>query len=73
MEGMGSGSSDQLLRKTEEELRDRLRELDCMCEITRIVERSGHSLPIILLEIVEILPNVWKYPEIACARIVIGD
>ena len=72
MEGMRSGSSDQLLRKTEEELRDRLRELDCMYEITRIVERSGHSLPIILREIVEILPSVWKYPEIACARIVIG-
>lgn len=64
---------DRLPRTTEEELSDRLRELDCMYGITRIVERSGHSLQAILSDIVEILPRSWKYPETACARIVIGD
>lgn len=52
-------------------LEERLKELDCLYGISRIVERSGGSLDTILQEIVNLLPSSWEYPEIACARIVL--
>lgn len=53
-------------------LEERLKELNCLYGISRIVERSGGSLETILQEIVNLLPSSWEYPEIACARITLN-
>lgn len=53
------------------ELQRRLKELNCLYGISRIVERGGGVLDTILQQIAELLPSTWEYPEISCARIVL--
>ncbi len=57
------------LRETARELEKRVKELHCLFEISRIVERSGGTLPTILRETVKILPGSLRFSAIACARI----
>ncbi len=57
------------LRETAREVEKRVKELHCLFEISRIVERSGGVLPTILRETVEILPGSLRYSSVACARI----
>jgi signal transduction histidine kinase len=54
-------------------LNERVKELDCLLKMSRLVEEPGISLPEILQGTVELLPPAWQYPEVACARIVLGD
>jgi len=49
-------------------LEERVKELDCLYQISRIVER-GRNLDIILQEIVDFIPSAWQYPYIACSRL----
>ncbi len=65
--------TDQALRKLASDLRERVKELNCLFSISRIVERSGGSLSYILQETVGLLPASWEQSEIACARIVMGE
>lgn len=62
--------TETALRETAQELEKRVREIDCLFEISRIVERSGGSLPVILRGAAEILPRSWRHSEVAYARIV---
>lgn len=61
------------LRKATRELEVRVRELDCLFEISRAVERSAGSLPAILEDSVAILSRTWSGEAEACARIVLND
>lgn len=66
-------TSEEALRALTHEYRERLKELDCLYEISHIVERAGGSMQRILRETVELLPRSWEYPDITYARIVIYD
>ena len=48
----------------------RMKELNCLYGISKLVETPGISLEEILGKIVCLLPAGWEYPDIACARIV---
>jgi len=61
----------EALRKATRELEARVRELDCLFEISRAVERSAGSLPRILRDAVDILSRTWDDRGMACARIVL--
>jgi len=63
----------ETLRKTTRELEARVRELDCLFEISRAVERSAGSLPSILRDAVAILSRTWSDGGEANARIVLND
>jgi PAS domain S-box-containing protein len=65
--------TEEALRSLTHEYRERLKELDCLYEISHIVERAGGSMQRILRETVELLPRSWEYPDITYARIVIYD
>jgi C4-dicarboxylate-specific signal transduction histidine kinase len=52
-------------------LEERVKELNCLYGISRIVERGGGSVHTILQEVVNLLPSSWEHPEICCARIVL--
>jgi signal transduction histidine kinase len=54
---------------TERELRERLKELDCLYTVARLFARPGASLDDILQGTVVALCAAWQYPEVACARI----
>jgi PAS domain S-box-containing protein len=59
------------LRRATRELEFRVRELDCLFEISRAVERSAGDLGAILRETVGILARTWGHAHPACARIVL--
>ncbi|MFC1639192.1 sensor histidine kinase [Gemmatimonadota bacterium] len=64
---------DQSTIDVRHELEERVKELNCLYGIGRVVERHRDSLETTLQEIVNLLPSSWEYPEIACARIVVHD
>lgn len=61
-----SGDSPEAL---EAQLRERVKELDCLYRLTNLIERHEDAIDRILQETVALLPVSWQYPEIACARI----
>jgi signal transduction histidine kinase len=52
-------------------LQERVKELACLYDITKLVENPDKSLDENLQSIAELLPPAWQYPEIASARIVL--
>lgn len=57
----------------ESQLRERVKELDCLYRLTKLIERNENSLDTILHGTVSLLPGSWQYPKIACARICFRD
>jgi len=55
--------------RTQVALRERVKELTCLCGIAKIVGRPDISLPDIFHETVGLLPAAWLFPDIATARI----
>lgn len=58
-------------RRTQVELRERIKELTCVYGIAKLVEDSRLKLSQILQGITRLLPPAWLYPEVASARIVL--
>jgi len=52
------------------ELKERIKELNCLYEMTRMAEKHHDSMEEFLKNLVEFIPRSWKYAEIACASIV---
>src|SRR4030042_1757013 len=55
------------------ELKERVKELDCFYRITKIVKSSKLSADEALQQIVEQVPYAWQYPNATCAQITIRD
>jgi K+-sensing histidine kinase KdpD len=49
-----------------------MKELKAFYYLAEIVEREGITLEKLYQEFVKVLPKSWQYPEIACARVVLG-
>jgi len=66
-------SPEAALRAKTRELEERLKELDCLYGISRLIEKTGASIREILEGAAAILPSAWQYPEIACARVAVDS
>ena len=64
---------DDALRKRTRDLEKRAKELHCLFSISRLVEEPGISLEEILQGIVDLIPPAWQYPQVAAARVLVGD
>jgi len=64
--------AEDLLRKQAQELRNRVKELNCLYGISSLVERLGTSLEEMVQETLHIIPPAYQYPEITCARMVLN-
>lgn len=62
-------SAEQALQQKSEELAKRVRELDCLFEISSIIENKGLSLDQTFQAIVDLIPRAWQYAEVCCARV----
>jgi len=51
-------------------LAERMKELNCLYEISKLFSHYSLGLPELLREIVRIIPKAWQYPERTCVRIV---
>jgi PAS domain S-box-containing protein len=59
------------LEKRRQELSERVKELNCLYGLSKLVEQRDLSLEAILQGCVELFPPAYLYPEITCARIVV--
>lgn len=65
--------AEQEYRQLADHLQERAKELSCIYAITQIIDAPDTTSYEIYQQVVEVLPRGWQYPEIARARIVIGD
>jgi len=76
---MGAGQNppdmiaEEALKKLSYDLRERVKELNCLYAISELFEKPEISLDEILRGTIHIVPSASRYPEIACARIIFGD
>jgi signal transduction histidine kinase len=52
-------------------LAERINELNCLYQISRIFGKSDHDLDRTMQVVVELLPSAWQHSEVARARIVV--
>lgn len=60
-------------RKTQHDLLERIKELNCLYGISRLAQQRDQPLPALLANIAELVRSSWQYPDIACASIRLGD
>ncbi|MFW6095391.1 MAG: ATP-binding protein, partial [Bacteroidota bacterium] len=60
-----------IIHKEEHDLAERVKELNCMYQIGKIIEENNNNPEETLQKIAEVIPGAWQYPEITCARITI--
>jgi signal transduction histidine kinase len=63
------GDIEARLRGLTHDLIERIKELNCLYGISRLVEKENTSLDDILQGVVDLIPPAWQYPEVTCARI----
>ncbi|MCK4887955.1 MAG: PAS domain S-box protein, partial [Planctomycetes bacterium] len=62
-------AQEEQLRNLNHNLTERIKELNCLYGISKIVEEPAISLDGILQKTADIIPSSGQYPEITCARI----
>lgn len=63
---------EQTLR-SERNLRNRVKELDCLFAISTLREQTDLTVPTLLQQTLERIPSAWQYPAITGARITIDQ
>ncbi len=61
------------LEKRAHRLKERVKELNCLYGISRLVEKSEASLDNIYQGIIDLIPSSWQYPEITSAILKFRD
>jgi len=59
---------EQAQLKRAHDLKERIKELNCLYGIANLVETAGLRLAEIIQGTVDLIPAAWQWPEIACAR-----
>lgn len=66
----GKRIEESLQRRTQE-LGERVKELNCLYGISRILEESNIAEEETIDRMLALIPPSWQYPEVTCARIVL--
>jgi two-component system sensor histidine kinase/response regulator len=61
----------EALEKRACDLRERIKELNCLIRISQLIDNPDRTQEQMLQEALEVLPSGWQYPDITCARIVL--
>ncbi len=69
----GLKKAEEGLEQRSRELGDRVKELNCLYGISKLIENSGLSVDERLQEVVNLIPSSWRYSEITWARMVVED
>lgn len=56
-------------QERESQLQERIKELDCLYRLTRLIAKNENSLEKILMGTVDLLLKSWQYPDVTSARI----
>ncbi|MCG6191113.1 PAS domain S-box protein [Maribellus maritimus] len=60
-------------KKIDAKLKQRTKELHAVNKINSLIGKPDLSFDTVLQKIVELIPTVWQFPEISCARIIFGE
>ncbi len=63
--------AEEALQQRTHDLAKRVKELDCLYSVSRLVERPGFSQEEFFQGTVDQIPPSWQYPEITCARMTV--
>ncbi|MFB0566730.1 MAG: PAS domain S-box protein [Candidatus Aminicenantaceae bacterium] len=66
-------AANEMLQQQSHDLNKRVKELNCLYGISKVVTKPGISLNGILQGVVNLIPPSWQYPEITCARITVEN
>ncbi|MDZ7761501.1 MAG: EAL domain-containing protein [Desulfovermiculus sp.] len=66
-----SKRTEEALRKKSWELEERVKELDCLYRLSRLLEQPGISRQDLMQSAVELIPPAWQNPDMACARLLL--
>ena len=69
---MDNSPEAQFIRQAHE-LNERIKEINCLYGISKIVEQDDISLEKIYQKVIALIPCSWQYPEITCARCIVDD
>lgn len=61
------------LKNQTRDLKERIKEINCLYGISKILEQTGLSLEITFQQVVELIPDSWQFPEITCAQLLLND
>ena len=64
---------EERLKKTTHALHERVKELGCLYNISKLVENDDLTIDEILQGIIDLIPQSWQHPEITCAQIKLTD
>ncbi len=65
--------NEKALKTKTRDLGDRIKELSCLINVSRLIDEPGLTQDELLQAVAELIPPSWQYPEIACARITTDD
>jgi PAS domain S-box-containing protein len=65
--------AEEALREKTRDLGERVKELNCLYNISHVVEKPDISLEETLQKTVDLIPLSWQYPEITCVRLILQD
>lgn len=63
-------NAEETLKKRSYDLRERVKELTCLFEISKLVAEPNKSEEKFFSKAVELIPLAWQYPEITCVQII---
>ncbi len=61
--------AEEVLQQRTQELRERVKELNCLYSVSKLTKDIGRTQNEIIHETLQLIPPAWQYPEITCARI----
>ncbi len=62
---------EEALRERTRDLGERVKELSCLYGMSGLIQTPGISLVEMLKETAKLIPQGWRYPDVACARIIL--
>jgi PAS domain S-box-containing protein len=65
--------AEDAIRQQAHELGERVKELNCLYGISRLIAAPDSQLEKILEGTVDLLPIAWQYPEVTCAQLTFED
>ncbi len=60
-------------QRAEHNLAERAKELTCLYGVSQLATKADASLDEILRGALALIPDSWQYPEVTCARIILGS
>ena len=64
---------EQDYKQQAHKLQERIKEINCLYGISKVLEQTGLSLEATFQQVVELIPDSWQFPDITCAQLLIND